>query len=407
MQSISQPSAKPPLSARIRLHAPIFLVGLGHGSTHWQLGTFLILLPFVAKDLGLSYTEAGVLVTVLHIASFFANFAGGMAVDISGRRVGFLVACLLVGGAALMGFGLSTHYLALVLMVALISCSNGFWHSPAISFISLSFPKRRGYGLSIHSTGASLGDMVAPGVTGLLLTWLTWHQAAMISALPAFLFAVLIFLLVLPKETAGLQGGNSGISAGQWYRSIKQMLRSRSILSLCLMVAFRGMGQTGLGMFLPLYLADGLRVSPMMVGVTILAMHLGAVVMSPIAGMLSDRVGRRPVVAVGLAATTVLIISLTLFKGLVPFVGAVVLLGFALYAIRPVMQSWMMDMSPAAMSGTASSIFFSIQSAFSALMPLMGGMVADRYGLFEVFYLIAAVMLIANLMLLAIPRTAR
>ncbi len=404
MQSIPPSSARPAFTTAVRAQAPIFLVGLGHGATHWLLGTFLILLPFVSKDLGLSYTEAGLLVTVMHIASFFANFAGGMAVDIGGRRVAFLVVCLLVGGGGLFGFGLGGSYGVLVPMVALISCAASFWHSPAISYISLSFPNRRGYGLSIHSTGASLGDMIAPGVTGLLLTWLSWHHAAQASALPALLFAVLILVLLLPGEAAGAAGGGRGISARDWFLSIKEMLRSRPILSLCLMVAFRGMGQTGLSMFLPLYLADSMRLSPVLVGGTILAMHLGAVVMSPVAGMVSDRVGRRPVVAVGLSATTVLVIGLTLFRGPIFFVTAVVLLGFALYAIRPVMQSWMIDISPPSMSGTASSIFFAIQSAFSAAMPLMVGMVADGIGMFEVFYLIAAVMLIANFLLLLVPR---
>ena len=50
------------------------------------------------SDMCMRYTEAGLLVTAMHVASFFANFAGGMAVDISGRRVVFLVGCLLVGG---------------------------------------------------------------------------------------------------------------------------------------------------------------------------------------------------------------------------------------------------------------------------------------------------------------------
>ena len=104
VQGAAQPSAQPddtvavPPSAAVplRLQGPIFLVGLGHGATHWLLGTFLILIPFVTRDLGLSYTQAGFLVTVLHISSFFSNFGGGMAVDLSGRRVVFLVACLVL-----------------------------------------------------------------------------------------------------------------------------------------------------------------------------------------------------------------------------------------------------------------------------------------------------------------------
>ena len=382
----------------------MFLVGLGHGATHWLLGTFLILLPFVTRELGLSYTEAGLLVTVLHVASLFANMGGGMAVDMSGRRVVFLVMCLAVGGGGLLGFGMSPNYGVMLPMVVLISFSNSFWHSPAISYISLRFPTRRGYALSMHSTGASLGDMFSPGVAGFLLTWMSWRYVAAAMA-PALLFAVITFFVLLPGDSATQGEAPGGMSLGQWLGAAKQMLFRKSMLGLGLLVAFRGMGQTGVTVFLPLYLANVLRVSPALVGGTILGMHLGAVVMTPIAGHISDRIGRRPVVMAGLASTTVIIAGMTQVDNTVLFVGCVFLLGFALYSIRAVLQSWMIDISPPEMSGTATSIFFAMQSAFSAMMPLIGGMLADSRGLFEVFYLIAAVMLLANLMILLVPRS--
>lgn len=244
-------------------------------------------------------------------------------------------------------------------------------------------------------------------MAGVLLTWLTWHQAAMLASLPAFLFAVPILLLLLPGDSAGARGKPRGMSLGAYLGGMKQMLRRADILGLCLMVAFRGMAQTGLTLFLPLYLADALRLSPALIGGTILAMHLGAVVMTPIAGAASDRVGRRPVVMVGLLATTVIIVGLTLVSHTALFVGGVSLLGVALYSIRAVMQSWMIDLSPPEMSGTATSMFFSMQSAFSAAMPLIGGMVADSFGLFEVFYLIAGAMMLANAMIFIVPRSPR
>ena len=396
-------TTSPPPTA-FREQGPIFLVTLGHTATHWLLGTFFILLPFVTKDFGLSYTQAGILVFSLQISSFVSNFLGGIAADLSGRRVVFLVACLVLGGSAMLGFGANSIFPLMIPLVAVMAFSISFWHSPAVAYISQRFPTRRGYALSIHSTGASLGDMMAPGMAGILLTWFTWNQTAMAASLPAFAMALAIFIFLRSKSGPGARESILGMGRAQYFRTIREIMSRLGILGMCLMVAFRGMAQTGLTMFLPLYLADVLMASPGLIGGTVLAMHLGAVVMTPVAGIASDRVGRRPVVTAGLFATTGIIFALIFVEHTVLFVGGVSLLGFSLYSIRGVMQSWMIDLFPLEMSGTATSIFFAMQSAFSALMPLIGGMVADSYGLYEVFYLIAGFMLLSNVMILLIPR---
>ena len=83
----------------------VFLVGLGHGGTHWIAATFYLLLPFITRDLGLSYAEAGLLVAVFHLSAFAANFGSGLVVDVTGRRVVYQVASLAIGAAALLGTG--------------------------------------------------------------------------------------------------------------------------------------------------------------------------------------------------------------------------------------------------------------------------------------------------------------
>jgi FSR family fosmidomycin resistance protein-like MFS transporter len=135
-------------------------------------------------------------------------------------------------------------------------------------------------------------------------------------------------------------------------------------------------------------------------GSAIMAMHLGGVIVSPIAGILSDRVGRRPVVMAGLAGTTVLIVALTFVESATLYVVGVSVLGFVLYAVRPVIHSWMMDLAPPDIRGSATSALFGTQAALSITVPVVGGAVADTWGLAEVFYLIAAVMLLANAMVL-------
>ena len=147
----------------------VFLVASGHGGTHWIAATFYLLLPFITRDLGLSYAEAGMLVAVFHLSAFTANFASGLVVDVTGKRVVYQVASLAVGAAALLGCGGAQSLLWLFPMVVLIGATNNLWHPPAISFLSEHFPRQRGYALSIHALGASVGDALAPLAAGALL----------------------------------------------------------------------------------------------------------------------------------------------------------------------------------------------------------------------------------------------
>ena len=74
--------------------------------------------------------------------------------------------------------------------------------------------------------------------------------------------------------------------------------------------------------------------------------------------------------------------------------------------MRPVVHSWLMDLTPPKLSGSATSLLFSTQSLLSAAVPPIGGMIADAWGLPSVFYFLAASMLIANLVVYLLPGDA-
>ncbi len=395
-----------------REQAPMFLVGFGHGGTHWLAAILYILLPFIADDMGLSYAHAGSLIAIFHASAFAANFASGAVVDLTGRRVLFQVAALVIGAIALVigaialiGFGASENFLLLAVLVAFLGASNNLWHPAAISFISAGFPRNRGYALSIHALGANLGDAIAPIVAGALLLWLSWRGTAIVGALPILALAFLIAMLLLPRDQKAADGVKTGMSWREYGRGIGQVIRNRAVLGLCLMTSFRGMAQTGLLTFLPLYLANVIGLGPLWLGFALSALQVGGLIATPIAGVWSDRIGRRPVVLMGLGATTVMIIALTFTDGAI-FIAGTAVLGFALYAVRPVIHGWMMDLTPPELGGSATSLMFGSQSIFSVMAPAIGGMIADQWGLSAVFYFLAATMLIANLLVYLLPHQA-
>lgn len=387
-----------------RAQGPAFLTSIGHGGTHWVAGVFYILLPFITRDLGLSYAQAGLLVATFHGSAFAANFGSGMVVDMSGRRVVFQILSLLMGAFALMAFGLTASFLVLCVLTAFIGASNNLWHPPSIALLSNTYPANRGYALAVHAMGASLGDTVAPVAAGVLIASVGWQSAAGWSGIPALVIAGVIAWLLLPSDRQQSGAAKRGSGFAEYVQGVRLIVRDRAILGLCVMAGFRSMTQNGLYVFLPLYLVHEAGYGPVVMGMAMMMLQLGGVVAGPIAGVVSDRIGRRPVVLAGLSVTTLIIVALTFVENELIYVAGVSLLGFALFAVRPVVHSWMMDLAPTGMAGSATSLMFGTQSLFSVLMPVLGGLVADRFGLTAVFYLLAASVLVSNMLVFLLPR---
>ena len=382
----------------------MILVALGHCGTHWIAATYLTVMPFVATDLNLSYTQVGFLISVFFVSSMAANLPSGVAVDMTGRRVLFQAVALVLGTAGLAGFALMETELGLAAMVAIIGATNMLWHPAAISYLSLVYPQQRGYALAIHALGANLGDAAAPFAAGAMLAVMHWQSVALFNALPVLLAAGVIFVLL---NRAHVRQPAPHVAAGglrRYLAGLARLLERRAIWLLCLLAGFRSMTQYGLLAFLPLYLTHDLKVGPFWMGLTLAALQMGGIVASPLAGLFSDRIGRRPVVLAGLGATTAIIVALTFVTSVPVYVAGVAFLGFFMYALRPVIHSWMMDLAPKELGGTVTSLVFGTQSGLATLMPLIGGALADRFGLVAVFYFLAASVLAANVLTLFVPK---
>lgn len=392
-----------PALRSLKVQLPIMLVSLAHGSTHWVVATFYLLLPSLSRSLGLNYTETGFLVTSLFVGSVLANLPSGMLVDLTGRRLAIQIASLLLCTVALAALGIVTGFSLLCLCLGLLGVANVMWHPAAISFLSLQLPKNRGYSMAVHSVFANLGDAAGPVAAGWMLLSLTWQRTAEINALACVLCAaaLLAFFGVNERNPSSVRRP----SAKQYWAGFGLLMRSRAQWSFFLMAGCRTLTQTGLLAFLPLYLSHDLGMSPFTMGLAMMVLQLGGMIATPFAGILSDRIGRRPVVLAGMFSTTVVVVALTFIRDPMIYVACVSILGFFMYATRPVIQSWQMDRSPPELLASMTGAMFMVQAVMSAAAPLIGGMLADHYGLLSVFYFLAASVLLANLLCLTIPKT--
>ena len=396
-------SADTPSAFKIKGQGTIYLVGFGHASTHWVHAMMIFLFPYIQEDFGLTYTEIGLLSMIMHLSALACNISSGPIVDMTGRRIIFLMMSLVGTGGALFLFGFVQSFMIICFLVALVGAANNLWHAPGIAFLSDTFPKNRGYVLAVHATGANLGDALSPFIAGLLLLAMTWQSASIAMSVPVFIALGIIGFALMPHERIPqAEGDGRGMNLRDYGAGLMTIARVPSIRNLTLVIAVRGMAQVGIVLFVPLYLVNELKFSPEGQGTTMMLMQIGGMAASMIAGTLSDRVGRRPVVFAGLTATTIAIISITFVSNDILFIVGVSVLGFVLFAVRPVMQGWMMDLTPANLGGSATSVMFGMQALFGAAVPVLGGIVADTWGLIEVFYMLAGFMLIANVMMLTL-----
>ena len=383
---------------------PAFLVAFGHGGTHWILATYYLIMPFARDDLGLSLVEYGLLGAVIQLSSAAANLGSGLVVDLTGRTVIFQVVALVAGATAFSAFVFHPAFPMLLLLVAVIGAASNLWHPAGIAFLSKMFPHNKGYALSIHVFGASLADSTAPLVAGALLGLLSWQATAVVGAMPAFLAAALIAIALLATDRPADGSPRQTSSLADYLAGLKELVKDRAVVSLCVVSGFRNVVINGLNVFLPLYLVKELGYPAIWTGIALVVLQLGGLVGTPIAGIASDRVSRRAIMIGAMTFSTIVLAALTLVNNDVVLVGGISVLGFMLFSVRPVIQSWMMDLTPPRTRGTATSLLFGSQAALSAIGIFAGGVIAERWSLHAVFIMLAGSIVIANLLVFTLPR---
>jgi MFS family permease len=88
LMSSTLAAAAPPAPAgpAQRSYREVWLITLGHALTHWYPATFYLLLPIIGNELGLSFSQIGLIMTCQYVAGAVANVPGGVLVDTVGRK---------------------------------------------------------------------------------------------------------------------------------------------------------------------------------------------------------------------------------------------------------------------------------------------------------------------------------
>lgn len=394
----------------------VWIITIGHALTHWYPATFYILLPLIGAEMGLSYGQIGMILTAQYAAGALSNLPGGMLVDSISRKGILMAASLFWIGVPYFIMGYSNAYWVLLVCSSLIGVGNNLWHPTAIPWLGRRYPERKGLVMAYHGMGGNVGDALAPLAAGGLLTafaWMTWRDVVFVNIVPGLVMAGLILwflgsMTTEQKRTAAAPGKQEEKSdqktLGEVLSALPSLFRNKTLVFLSTSSAFRSMTQNGIMAFLPLYLAKELGYNPFWVGGSMFLLQAAGFIAAPIAGHMSDKVGRRNVIMSSMIMTGAVLAMMFFAGGTSLFVMFVALLGFFLFAIRPVLQAWLLDATPKGLGGTAIGAMFGIQSVGSAIGPFFCGMIADKWGLLATFWFLAFTIIVANLLVFFMPR---
>lgn len=391
----------------------VWIITIGHALTHWYPATFYILLPLIGVELGLSYGQIGMILTAQYAAGAISNLPGGILVDSMSRKGLLMAASLFWIGVPYFLMGFSDAYWVLLTCSALIGVGNNLWHPTAIPWLGRRYPERKGLVMAYHGMGGNLGDALAPLAAGALLTtfaWMTWRDVVFLNIAPGLIMAVAI-LWYLGKITTEVKPVDGAAKQRPQQKNLSEVLsalpalfRNKTLVFLSCSSAFRSMTQNGIMAFLPLYLAKELGYNPLWVGLSMFLLQAAGFIAAPIAGHMSDKLGRRNVIMSSMIMTG-LVLAMMFFAGGTPlFVMFVALLGFFLFAIRPVLQAWLLDATPKDMGGSAIGAMFGVQAVGSAIGPFVCGMIADKWGLLATFWFLSFTIIVANLLVFFMPK---
>ncbi|MEW6454810.1 MAG: MFS transporter [Pseudomonadota bacterium] len=385
----------------------VWVVSTGHALTHWYPATFYLLLPLIGTELGLSYGQIGAILTFQYAAGAIANIPGGIFVDTVGRKGLLMAVSLFWIGFPYLVMGFTHVYWMMLLCATFVGIGNNLWHPTAIPWLADRFPERKGLVMSFHSMGGNVGDAFAPLVVGALLAVFSWRDVVLMNVMPGIAVAAFILIYIgriqNAEKAADTLSKPVEKSSGEHLRAFLKLLADRALVTLSVSSAFRTMTQSALLTFLPVYLARDMGYSPLWIGACMFVLQAAGFIAAPIAGHLSDTIGRRQIVTSAMAMTAVVLAAMTFVGGTIWFVMLVSVLGFFLFAVRAVMQAWAMDAAPAGMGGSAIGLLFCAQALGAAIGPVAAGVLADHYGIMAAFYFLAGTIVVANLMVFVTP----
>jgi len=374
----------------------IGLVGVIHALSHFFQLSIAPLFPLIRDDLGVSYTQLGVVMAVFFTVSGLAQTLAGFIVDRFGARA------ILAGGLALYTVGLAIlgtapSYGWLFAGAVLGGLGNSVFHPGDFAVLNAKVAERRlGHAFSVHGITGNIGYALGPMVTVPLALATSWRTALLVCAAVAFAWAVIVALHPLLRMPPAKRTHHAAAARSGWRGDVGLLASPPVLLGFAffllyaiVLLAFHGFTSPTLA---------GLYGMALGTATTALTLFLLAGAAGMLAGgVISTRTSHHAAVAawsmLGGAAAALVLATGALSTPLA--IAFMALMGFSLGVLGPSRDIIIREIAPAHARGKVYGFIYSGLDLGGLVAPPLFGWIVDQQRPAWVFIAAAALMLAA------------
>ena len=297
-------------------------------------------------------------------------------------------------------------------VVAAIGMSTA--NVPCSATVARWFVRRRGLATGLATAGGSLGAFCLPPLAQILVSGVGWRRAYVIFG-AAILLSLNLLAPLMKRDPEGLgftpDGGaraehTAAPSARGSDYTMREAMRTRTFW-----VLFALFAATWIPIFAPLVhlvpLARGLGVDPLVAATLVSALGMAGILGRLFMGSLSDRIGRRSAIGIGLVLQILAFLGFAVAGALPGLYAASIAFGFSYGAVASLFPAIVADFFGREQAGSLVGLLFAMSGSMAALGPLGAGFIYDRTGSYDPAWVASAALNVVALGLLAWARPPR
>lgn len=383
------------------------LLSANFGFVLFDRNALNFLMPFVQPELRLNNTQIGMLSGCLSLTWALAAFGVGYMADRVGSRKRLLVFFSVAFALCSFASGLAPSFMAMLgTRLAMGLAEGGIMPVSQLLITSQVDERHRGVAMGVaQGLGSSLmGSFVAPVLLVGFATSFGWRHAFFLAAAPALAVALLMAAVVrdAPQPDGAVEAASR--PRGALLQALTDGNVARCALLSVLFVAYLVVCWA----FMPLYLTQVRAYDAKTMSWLMGVLGIAATLFSFTLTALSDRVGRRGVVAVTALLALILPLGALWHSGPPWSLATLFFIGWAFTGAMPLVMATIPSESVDARNiGSALGICMGGSEILGGVMaPLLAGSLADHVGLRAPLYMMLAFGLLSCLVAMGLRETA-